>query len=345
MPTSIRTLILGFGTSGRIFHAPFLHADPHFEISGVVTSSPERQDRVRAEYPGARIFSSLSDALEAQEGFDLAVVASPNSLHESHARQLLNANMHVVIDKPFALSAAGARTLVDQAREAGKLLTVFQNRRWDADFVTLSRLLEQGSLGEVRRFESRFEWWKPQQESSWKTDSSRESGGGILYDLGSHLIDQALHLFGPVLSVHTEIDQRRAGVSAEDDVFLALHHENGVRSHLWMNAVAPGRGPRFHVTGSKASYTSWGLDGQEPSLLAGARPGDPEFGTTPPENWGTLSTGDSERRTPTADSSYSEYYRLLAQALLNGAEPPVDPADAIAVLEIIESSHASTRHI
>ncbi|MFZ2561079.1 MAG: Gfo/Idh/MocA family oxidoreductase, partial [Corynebacterium variabile] len=207
---------------------------------------------------------------------------------------------------------------------------------------TLKKLIDAGELGEVRRFESRFERWKPEQGSAsaggatWKTTSARAEGGGIVYDLGAHLIDQAVQLFGPVTEVYSEIDTRREQVNAEDDAFIALHHGSGVRSQLWMNAVAPGPAPRFHVAGSEAGFTSWGLDPQEPQLLSGMRPGDANLGVVPPSRWGTRWAGLEQQPVPAERGDYSEFYRLLAAAIDGSGPVPVDPADAVYCLEIME---------
>jgi predicted dehydrogenase len=278
----------------------------------------------------------------AADRLDLVVIGSPSGTHAALADAALEAGLDVVVDKPFAVTAEEGRALVAKADRLGRTLTVFQNRRWDGDFRTVRRLVDSGELGEVRRFESRFEWWKPEPPASWKTESSPAEGGGILYDLGTHLIDQAVQLFGPVAELSAEIERRRPGAVADDDVFLALRHETGVRSHLWMNAVAPVFGPRFHVLGSRAGYTSWGLDGQEPALIAGALPSDPGFGETPEARWGVLGVDGASHPVPTERGDYGGFYRRLAEALRHGGPVPVDPADAIAVLELIEQAHAAT---
>lgn len=335
MTAAIRTAILGFGVSGRIFHAPFLAANPDYEVSAIVTTNAQRREAAAREYPQARLFDSPDDVWAQSDAFDLAVIGTPNGTHEAFASQALSVGLGVVVDKPFATTSAGGRAVVQQAAEAGLVLTVFQNRRWDGDFLTVRRLIESETLGSVHRFESRFEWWQPSRDASWKTTSTRAEGGGILFDLGTHVIDQALQSFGPAREIYAEIDTRGGG-AAEDDVFLAMEHDAGTRSGLWMSAAAPARAPRFHVQGSAAGYTSYGLDVQEPSLIAGARPLDDGFGETPEEHWGTLSAGSNSRRIPTERGDYGEFYRGLVPALRGEGDPPVDPEDAIAVLEVIE---------
>ncbi|MGO1949130.1 MAG: Gfo/Idh/MocA family protein [Mycobacteriaceae bacterium] len=334
--TPIRAAILGFGLSGRIFHAPFLAADPDFEVTAVVTGNGERRRAALEEYPDVRLLDSPDDVWANAGDYDLVVIGTPSSTHEDLAHRALDAGLHVVVDKPFALTSGGGRSLVAKASQKGLVLTVFQNRRWDGDFLTVRRLVESGDLGQVHRFESRFERFKPQQPLSWKTTSTHGEGGGIVFDLGTHIIDQALQLFGPVEDVRAEIASRRPFAAADDDAFLALHHANGVMSHLWASAVAPVPAPRFSVSGSDAGYVTWGLDGQEAALKAGRRPGDPGFGTTPQEQWGMRYAGEVQHRYPTEDGHYGDFYRGLSSAIRDGAPPPVAPEDAIGALEIIE---------
>lgn len=337
----IRTAVVGFGTSGRVFHALFLDADPAYSLDVIVTRDGSRRAAAAARHPSATTDATVDDLWAAADRLDLVVIGSPSGTHATLADAALDAGLDVVVDKPFAVTADEGRALIAKAARLGRTLTVFQNRRWDGDFRTVRRLVESDALGEVRRFESRFEWWKPQPPASWKTEATPAEGGGILYDLGTHLIDQAVQLFGPVAELTAEIDRRRPGAAADDDVFVALRHESGTRSHLWMNAVAPVFGPRFHVLGSRAGYTSWGLDGQEPALIAGALPTDPGFGETPEARWGVLGVDGAARPVPTDRGDYGEFYRLLTAAIREGAPVPVDPADAVAVLELIEQAHAA----
>lgn len=338
----IRTAVIGFGTSGRVFHAPFLEADPAYTLDAIVTADPERRAEAAARHPRARVVARPEEVWALAGSLDLVVIGSPSGTHAALAEAALDAGLDVVVDKPFAVTADEGRALIARAQRLGRMLTVFQNRRWDGDFQTVRTLLAEGRLGDVHRFESRFEWWKPSPPDSWKTHAAVAEGGGILYDLGTHLVDQAIQLFGSVARQHAEVARRRAGAVADDDAFLALEHTSGVVSHLWMNALAPALGPRFHVLGSRAGYTSWGLDGQEPALKDGALPSDPGFGETPSERWGVLATGDQQTPVATLRGDYGAFYRLLATARRDGGAPPVDPADAVAVLEIIERAHAET---
>lgn len=335
--TGLRVGLVGYGVAGAFFHAPLIAATPGLRLSAVVTGNPERAAEVRRRY-GAR---AVGDAAELWEESDLVVVASPNRTHVPLARAALEAGLPVVVDKPLAATAAEARDLARLARERGLMLTVFQNRRWDGDFRTVERLVSSGELGEVTRLESRFERWRPVPKGGWRETGGAEELGGLLYDLGSHLVDQALRLLGPATEVYAESDVRRPGVAADDDTFLALTHAGGARSHLWVSSVAPVLGPRFRVLGSRAGYVKHGLDVQEERLRAGADPGSPGFGEEPEERWGVLGTDDDHRPVRTEPGAYLDFYRGVVACLREGAPPPVDPEEAAGVLAVLEAARRS----
>lgn len=338
MSAELRVGLVGFGIAGAVFHAPLIAANPDLRLSAVVTRDPEKRARIAAEHPGTEAVDDVPALLERD--LDLVVVASPNRAHGEHARAVLEAGLPVVVDKPFAPTAAEGRELVELARQRDLPLTVFQNRRWDNDFRTLVRLIEAGELGEVHRFESRFERWVPKPKAGWRESGGPEEAGGVLYDLGSHLIDQALALFGPVESVYAEVDARRTGASVDDDAFVALAHTGGVRSHLWAGKITAQHGPRLRVLGDEAGYTKFGLDPQEAALRAGERPGA-DWGREPEDRWGALGTVEESRPVPTEAGAYPEFYADLVRSLRDGTPPPVDPADSIAGLEIIAAARRS----
>jgi predicted dehydrogenase len=334
----LNVAIIGYGLAGAVFHAPLIAAEPRMRVAAVVTGSAERADQARAEHPGVRVLAS-ADELFADPGIaDLVVIAAPNSAHAPLAHAALRARLPVVIDKPMTPTATQAAELVAAAREAGVLLSVFQNRRWDGDFRTVRRLIDEGRLGEVTRFESRFERWRPTPKGGWREVGGAGDAAGLLYDLGSHLVDQALHLFGPATVVHAETDVRRAGVKSDDDTFVALQHDNGVRSHLWMSAVASDLGPRFRVLGTRAAYVKHGLDVQEDALRAGRRPGDEDWGADDPARFGTLGTPGETQIIETELGAYERYYAGIAAALLDSAPLPVDPTDAVRSLDVLEDA-------
>jgi predicted dehydrogenase len=330
--------LVGFGVAGEVFHAPLIAATPGLELAAVVTSDAERAARAAARYPDAAVVGSAERLWEVASGLDLAVVAAPNRFHVPLAEAALAAGLAVVVDKPLAPSAAEGRRLIAAAGRRGLPLTVFHNRRWDGDFLTLRRLLERGALGRVLRFESRFERWRPEPKPGWRQRGGAAEAGGVLFDLGSHLIDQALALFGPVARVYAELAPGYPGAEVENDAFVALEHASGVRSHLWAGSLTAVAGPRFRVLGRRAGWVKHGLAGQEAALRAGGVPGEPGWGAEPEERWGRLGAGDRTEPVPAVPGAYPEYYRGVAAMLRDGAPPPVDPADAVAGLEVIEAA-------
>jgi len=338
----IRTGVVGFGVSGRVFHTPFLDADESYSLDVIVTGAPTRAAEAAQRYPGATVLSSVEELLERADDLDLVVIGTPPATHAQIASAALDAGLDVVVDKPFTVTSAEGRSLIERAERLERRIAVFQNRRWDGDFLTVRDLVMSGRLGSVRRFESRFEWYKPEIRAGWKAQATAEQGGGILFDLGTHLIDQAIQLFGPIAEARAELAVNRPGGVADDDAFVALRHESGVISHLWMNSLAVQFGPRFHVLGSQSGYTSHGLDGQEAALDAGLSPADPGYGETPAERWGVFGVEGSITPLPTLRGDYGAFYRALADSIRGGAPLPVDPADSVAVLELIERLHEET---
>jgi predicted dehydrogenase len=341
MTTPIRIALLGYGLAGAVFHAPLIATVEGLELAAIVTRDDERRSRARREHPDAALLSSPEEVWERADDLDLVVVAAANRAHVPLARSSIEAGLAVVVDKPLAPTADEGRSLVREARERGVMLTVFQNRRWDGDFLTVQGLLEKDALGEVARFESRFERWRPELSGGWRESGDPQDAGGLLYDLGSHLVDQALCLFGPVARAYAELDSRRSGAQTDDDTFVALGHESGVRSQLWMSAVAAQPGPRFRVLGSRAAYVKFGFDGQEELLRTGRRPDDPIFGREPEDRWGSLGTADQLRRVPTVPGAYRRFYEGVVLALREDAPPPVDPDDVVAGLEVLEAARQS----
>jgi predicted dehydrogenase len=328
----LRAGIAGYGLAGAVFHAPLIEATDGIEVAAAMTRSPERAEQARAAHAGVRIVAELDALLE---DIDLLVVATPNSTHVPFALAAVERGLPVVVDKPMAVTAADGRRLLD----SGGRVTVFHNRRWDGDFLTVKRLIADGELGAVTRFESRFERFRPQvNEAAWREHGDAAEGGGLLLDLGPHVVDQAVDLFGPPVSVYAEVDRRRPGAQVEDDVFIALEHAGGERSHLWMSATAPLHGARFRVSGLEAGFGCDGLDPQEAQLRRGERPGDPGWGQAPP---GFIAAGEERREAPLERGRYEDFYARVRDWVRAGAPPPVDPADGVRVLEIIEHARDS----
>ncbi|GJF34339.1 oxidoreductase [Kitasatospora sp. NE20-6] len=334
-----RVGLIGYGLAGSVFHAPLIATTPGLHLDAVVTTDPERREQAAARYPGVQLLSSADELWPL--GLDLVVVASPNRTHIPLATAALRAGVPVVVDKPLAATAAEGAALADLAESRGLLLSVFQNRRWDGDFLTVGELVRSGKLGRVHRFESRFERWRPQLKGGWRELGDPAEAGGLLYDLGSHLVDQALTLFGPAVSVYAELDVRRDGAAVDDDSFVALTHAGGTRSHLWMSAAAADLGPRFRVLGSEAAYTSRGLDGQEDALRAGRTPADEGWGHTPESAYGQLGTVDGAVAHPTLPGAYQSYYAGVVDALHGRAPAPVEARDAVSALTVLEAASRS----
>lgn len=344
----IRVGIIGYGLAGSVFHAPLIAATPGMRVTAIVTSHPERRASASRVFPSAAIYAKPDILFADAHQLDLVVVATPNRAHALLGTSALRAGLSAVIDKPFASSSAEGEQLLQTARESGKLLTVFQNRRWDNDFLTLRQLIADDALGPVTRLESRFERFRPDiKPGAWRERPEPEEGGGLLFDLGAHLIDQARVLFGDPVSVYAESDIRRAGAEVDDDSFVALRFAGSQVAHLWMSVIPRHSGPRFRVVGMRGVYEKHGLDPQEDALSRGMRPGDPDWGREPHEHWGHLATNRGaltvDGTVETLPGSYETYYALLRDALISGGPPPVDPADSLAVLRIIEAARESAR--
>ncbi|MFD8728051.1 Gfo/Idh/MocA family oxidoreductase [Streptomyces sp. NPDC059611] len=344
----LRVALVGYGLAGSVFHAPLIAATEGLVLDTVVTSNEERRAEARAAHPGLRFAASPDELWERADELDLVVIAAPNKTHVPLATAALKAGLPVVVDKPIAGTAAEARELAALAGERGLLLSVFQNRRWDNDFRTLAALIAEGELGEVQRFESRFERWRPQPKGGWRESGAPEEIGGLLYDLGSHVVDQALVLFGPAVQVYAESDVRRPGAAADDDTFIAITHANGVRSHLYVSATTAQLGPRFRVLGSTAGYVKYGLDPQEAALREGRRPGagSEPWGEEAEEVWGRIGSGESPLTgggTPvrTLPGDYPAYYAAVTAALRGTGENPVTALQAAAALDVLEAARRS----
>jgi scyllo-inositol 2-dehydrogenase (NADP+) len=341
--SSLSVGLIGFGVAGSRFHAPLIGATPGLELTGIVTGDQGRQASAAARYPRAQLHPTVESLFDHADSLDLVIVATPNDSHVAYALRAVEAGIPVVVDKPIAASATDAAELVATARRRGVFLTVYQNRRWDGDFVTVRRLVEDGVIGDVHRFESRFETWSASVADSWKEDPRPEVAGGVLVDLGTHLVDQSVVLFGEVESVYAEIDRRRGAALVDDDSLISVRFCNGVRAHLGISKIAALPGPRFHVLGSKGAYLKYGLDVQENQLQAGRVPGDPSWGIDDPPATGTVSVGDRSTQEPVAPGAYESFYAGVVESLRDGKAVPVDPEDAVYTMYIIEAARRSAQ--
>jgi predicted dehydrogenase len=330
--TPVRFGLVGYGFGARYFHAPLLVAAPECEVVGVMTSSADRQALVAREIPGAPTVASLQALVDA--GAEAVAISTPAETHSAVTDQALRLGLAVVCDKPFAMDPAAARLSVALAAERGLMLSPYQNRRWDSDFLTVRKVVDSGAIGTLRRFESRFERFAPQRGPG-------RSGGGTLLDFGSHLADQALVLVGPAVSVYAELRLRESGL--DDDVFIAVTHASGALSQLWGSWSQSAPGPRYRVTGSEGTYVLAPADTQEDLLLAGETPaslGD-RWGVEPPDSHGTLHTGINPAPYATERGRWDLFYPTFAGAVRGTNPPPVDPRDAIASGTLLAAARAS----
>jgi predicted dehydrogenase len=338
MPHPLRVLLLGYGLAGRVFHAPLVTAADDLALVGVVTRDPGRAAAAAADLPGVAVHPDPVAALEQVEA-DLVVVATANAGHVPLTEAALRLGRHVVLDKPMAPDATAAAALVRAAEAAERQLHVFHNRRWDSDFLTLQALVADGALGDVHRMESRFERWRPVPSHGWRDDPDPAAMGGLLLDLGSHLVDQALQLLGPVTAVSCSARARRNAAGPDDDTVLVLEHECGAASLLWMGSLAADPAPRFRVRGSAGAWTVDGLDGQEAALAAGRRPGDPGWGVEPADR--ASRRWPSGEDVPLLPGRWDTYYPAVAAAVRGSAAPPVDPWSAVAVMRVLDEARAA----
>ncbi len=342
----VRAAVIGYGLAGSAFHAPLISSTENMEVAAIVTRSKERQAEAQRDYPAAVVYNSADELWRHRKEYDLAVVATPNDSHMDLGLAAIASGMPVVIDKPVAISSAQTEKLIEASKSSGVLLSVFQNRRWDNDFLTIRALLDSGKLGKITRMESRFERFRlAPKPGGWREQTSAEAGGGLLFDLGSHLIDQAMQLFGKPSSVYAEVLSRRADVSGDDDTFVALNFGDDVIVHIWVSMLAPSLGARFRVSGMAGAYEKWGLDPQENALKEGDRPGSNGWGREHPESFGTLTTYENgvqkQEKVESVRGAYETYYAAIRDAILLKTAPPVDATDALACLRVIEAARKS----
>lgn len=331
--------LIGYGLGGAIFHAPMIAAIPGLKLARIASRSADRE-AVGQAYPGV----SLDDTPQAMlddPAIALVVVCTPNASHYALAKAALLAGKHVVVDKPFVLSSSEGDELVALAAHQGLLLSVYQNRRWDGDFLTLRSIVAGGELGPVHTYRAHFDRYAPQVKVRWKEQA--QPGSGVLWDLGSHLIDQALQLFGLPRAVTAHVAIQRDGAQVEDAFELVLDYDH-CRAVLHAGALVRAPGPRYQVHGALGSFIKVGVDSQEDALKQGARPGDAGWGHDIPANYAVVTGADGNRRTvETIPGAYQAFYHGVWQAMAEGQPLPVAAADAVAVVRVIECAYRSHR--
>ena len=341
----IRTAIAGFGLSGKIFQAPFIHADPNFELKKVYERKTER---AKEEYPDVQIVRSFEELLT--DDIDLVIISTPNDTHVPFAKQAMAAGKHVVVEKPVAATSTEAAELCAFAKKQGVVLSVFQNRRLDSDFLTVKNLIEAGELGEVLDYEAHYDRFeRGVNPKPWKAAGG--AGVGVLYDLGVHIIDQAYVLFGMPNEVYADFRQQRPESPGVDNFEVILYYDK-VKAILSAGEVVARQGPHYMVSGRRGTFIKYGEDVQEAALLAGKRPPAPDWDAEGEECWGTLYYDDGaqilEKKIPTVVSSYARYYENLYEVITAGAPalvPPEQTADVLRIIEAAQMSNAKKRRI
>ena len=334
--------LIGFGVAGRAFHAPIIHAVSGLRLAAILQRSASSAAEL---YPSTRIVRSIEELL-AIETIRLVAIATPNDSHFSYAKRTLEAGRDVVVDKPFTATLREAKQLVALAEKLGRLITVYQDRRWDGDFQTVQQLLAGGELGRLVRFESYYDRFRPNlRPGAWREKPG--PGSGILFDLGPHLIDQALFLFGAPQFVEADVRIERDHCVTDDAFDLLLHYPNGMRAALHATMLAAAARPHYILLGTKGSFVKYALDPQEALLRAGQAPGGPKWGVDPEENWGTLSLSDGTATTrrviPTARGDYRGFYENVRDAILGRASLAVTPRHALNVMRVLELARESSQ--
>ncbi|AOD13856.1 oxidoreductase [Xanthomonas fragariae] len=337
MPKPFNLVVVGYGYVGRTFHAPLIASTPGLQLHCVVSSKPQQ---AQADFPDLTVLADLDSAL-ADPALDAVVLATPNQTHAPLALRALAAGKHVLVDKPFALDAAQARAMVDAAEAAGRIVSVFQNRRWDADFLTVRRLIDEGQLGEVVEFHSHFDRYRPQVRDRWR--ESDLPGAGLWYDLGPHLLDQALQLFGAPQAIGADLQRQRSQARSDDYFHVTLHYPR-LRVILHAGSLVADSSLRFAVHGTRGSYLKHGLDTQEDQLRAGRRPGTVGWGVDPLP--GTLTRVDDEGRVhahqpDNQPGDYRQCYAAFRDALAGTSAAPVSGADAVQLMQLLELAQRS----
>lgn len=334
--------VVGFGLAGRAFHAQVIRATPGLRLAGIV----QRRGNEAAEmYPDVRVVRSVEELLSMRE-IRLVAIATPNETHAPIARQCLEAGRDVVVDKPFTTTSQEAEDLVELARKCGRLLTVYQNRRYDGDFQAIRKIVADRRLGRIARFETNYDRFRPElKQGAWRERIG--PGAGILFDIAPHLIDHAVVLFGLPEAVTADVRVERASAVVDDSFDVMMHYAAGMRAVLRSTMLAVVTRPRFVVHGTRGSFVKQTFDPQEINLRRGIVPENGPWGGEPEEDWGVITTMEKDvvtkRSVPSANSDYRDYYANVRDAMLGRAELAVTPEYALQVMRILEMAQESSR--
>ena len=335
----VKTAFAGYGSGGSIYNAPILKSVEGFKVEKILTSNLENIQVANEDFPEALVVNTYSDILEDPE-IDLVIFVLPNHLHYSFAKQALEAGKHVLVEKPFTPHVKDANELITLAYKKNLVLSVNHNRRWDSDFLTVKKLVENGILGRIVEYEAHFDRFRNEVKPGWKEEKEVE-GSGILYDLGSHLIDQALTLFGLPQEVFADIRIQRENAQVPDAFELLLFYPN-LKVSLKAGMLIKDKGPNFQVFGTRGSFVKYGADVQEEALKRGENPaGNSDWGTEPRQFWGKLNTVEEEKHIESERGNYAFVYQSLYKAITTGAAPAVTPHQARDVIKIIEAAQLS----
>ena len=332
----IKVGIIGYGNSAQTFHLPFVESNDSLELFAISSSQAEA---IREKYPSIKIFNN-ADELIHNSGIDLVIITAPNHVHYSLAKLALEQGLHVIVEKPMVTKSSEAEELIQLAKQQSLILSVFQNRRWDGDFLTIKKLIKQKALGEIRYFESHFDRFRPLVRQRWKEQPG--PGAGFLFDLGPHLIDQALCLFGLPNSVTARCLALRNNSSITDYFHILLHYKD-LEVVLHASTFSAGPNRRFRLEGTKGSYDKYGLDPQEAQLHEGLPPSDILFGAEKIDQFGTLYLENSKQQIDTETGCYQQYYLKMVDAINNGGASPVNSEEVVNVIKIIELAEISSQ--
>lgn len=336
MMTPIRTALVGYGSVAEKMHAPLIDICPDLAFVAIVERNG---NRCQQKYPNVQTFKSLDDLLDA-DAADLIAIATPNEFHFSMAKKCLLAGKHVVVDKPVTILAHEAEELEEIAKQKNLICSVFQNRRYDGDVLTLQKLMQEGKLGDLVYLESHFDRFRPDVSENWR--EKEVPGNGITYDLGTHLIDQVVLLFGDPESLHADIRKQRAGAVADDHFDIVLYYPE-FKARVTAGVLVNAPTPKFLLLGKNGSYQKFGLDVQEQAFKNGQKPEGENWGVEPQENWGKLYLGAETMSYPTVNGDYRIFYQNIADAISNGTPLKVKLKEAIKVLKLIEAAFVSSR--